>query len=98
MENYSTPKQMKRLGDFFEKYKLRFKAPQASVEKACVCVIQEVTGFEVSVEQITYTVSTRTITLQIPSILKSEMKFHYIVILEKLEERLGKDGSPKVIL
>lgn len=98
MDDYSTPKQMKRLGDFFDKYRTRFKAPQASVEKACVCAIKEVTGYEVVEDQVTYTVSTRSITLNIPSVLKSEMRFHHTTILKKLEDKLGKDGSPKVIL
>ncbi len=98
MEEYSTPRQMKRLGDLFEKYRSRLKAPQASVEKACVEVIYEVTGFELKVEQVSYTVSTRTISLQVPSILKSELRFHHKSILDKLDEKLGKEGSPKVIL
>ena len=98
MEDYSAPKKMKKVGDFFDKYRKRFKAPQASVEKACASVIQEVTGFGVKEEQVSYIVSTRTISLQIPSVLKSELRFHYPSILKKLEELLGKDGSPKVIL
>lgn len=98
MDNYSTPRQMKRIGDFFEKYRSRFRAPQASVEKACAEVILEVTGFEVTVEQITYTVNTRTVSLQIPSILKSELKFHHESILKKLTDQLGREGAPKTIL
>ena len=98
MENYSTPRKMKRIGDLFEKYRERFKAPQASVEKACIQVIKDITGFDVTIEQITYTVSTRTVSLQVPSILKSELRFHHTEILKKLEEKLGKDTAPKTIL
>lgn len=97
-EHYSTPKAMKRLGDLFEKYRTHFKAPQASVEKECVAVVKEVTGFTLTQEQVSYTVSTRTISLQVPSLLKSELRFHYAAILSKLTERLGKDGAPKTIL
>lgn len=97
MDNYSTPREMKRIGDLFEKYRTRFKAPQATVERATIEVIKEVSGFELSLEQVTYTVSTRTVSLQVPSILKSELRFHHMVIIKKLEEKLGKDGSPQTI-
>ena len=97
-KNYSTPKKMKRIGDLFEKYRTKFKAPQASVEKACIEVIKEVTGFDVTLDQVTYTISTRTIYIQAPSILKSELRFHYTEIIKKLEDELGKDGSPQTIL
>ncbi len=98
MDNdYSTPRAMKRLGDLFEKYQNRFKAPQATVEKECLLVIEEVTGFALTANQVTYVVSTRTISLHVPSLLKTELKFHFPAILQKLEERLGKDGSPQFI-
>ncbi len=89
---------MKQLGDLFEKYRTRIKAPQATVEKECIQVVLEVTGFNLNLNQVTYTVSTRTISLKVPSILKTELKFHYAAILQILETRLGVDGSPKVIL
>jgi len=98
MEEYSTPRAMKRVGDLFERYKTRFKAPQASVEKECIAVIKEVTGFDLTLNQVTYTVNTHVIALQIPSVLKSELRFHQQEILQQLENRLGKDGCPKVIL
>lgn len=98
MREYHTPKAMKSVGDLFEKYKTRFKAPQASVEKACAEAINEVTGFKVTQAQVTYTVATKTISLQVPSVLKSELKFHHAAIMERLERELGRDGCPKVIL
>lgn len=98
MEHYSTPKPMKRIGDLFEKYRTRFKAPQASVEKVCVEVIVELTGYMITVKQVSYTVSTRTISVSVPSLLKTELKFHQTAILKELENRLGKDGCPLVIL
>lgn len=98
MDGYSVPKKMKQLGDLFEKYRTRIKAPQATVEKECAQVIQELTGYTVNSSQITYTVSTRTISIKAPSVLKSELKFHYASILQILETRLGVDGSPKTIL
>lgn len=98
MEDYSVPKKMKQIGDLFERYRTRIKAPQASVEKVCVEVIKDVTGYTVTIKQVTYTVATRTLSIQVPSVLKTELKFHYATILQTLEKRLGTTTSPKVIL
>ena len=97
MEHYSTPRAMKRVGDLFLKYRTHFKAPQASVEKECLLVITEVTGYTLTSDQVTYTVSTRTISLTVPSVLKSELRFHQEAILIELKNRLGKDGCPLVL-
>lgn len=82
----------------FEKYKTRLRAPQATVEKQCVAVVKEVSGFELALDQVEYTVSTRTIALKVPSVLKSELRFYTPQIMQELENRLGKDGCPKVVL
>jgi len=98
MEKYSAPKPMKKIGDLFAKYKEHFKAPQASVEKEFIIVVKEVTGFELKPEQVTYTVSTRIISLQVPSLLKNELKFKQAEILNRLSNRLGKKSCPKLVL
>lgn len=96
-EEYSTPKAMKRMGDLFLKYKTRFKPPQASVEKECIMVIKELTGFQLLPTQVVYRVNSRTISVQVPSIIKSELRFHQAAILSELEKRLGKGGCPTVL-
>jgi hypothetical protein len=90
MEGYSTPKKMKQISELFARYKDRIKAPQASVEKECVAVISEVTGLSVTVEQVTYTVSTKTLSLRVPSILKNELRLRQQDILCELKNRLGR--------
>lgn len=97
MGSYSAPKPMKRIGDLFEKYRTHLKAPQASVEKECVAVIKEVTGFDIPLEQVVYTVSSRTLSLQVPSVVKSELRFKHEIILKKLSDRLGRENAPKTI-
>ena len=67
------------------------------MEKECIKVIQEITGFEISKTQVMYTVSTKSIYLQVPCILKSELRFHHNTILQTLQNRLGKDGCPNII-
>lgn len=96
--DYSTPKPMKRIGDLFESYKKRFKAPQASVEKEVIDVFKEVTGFELSPDQVVYTVSTKTLFLQVPSVYKTELRFHHPAVLKELKKRLGEEGAPQTIL
>lgn len=98
MESYSSPKKMKKVGDLFERYKTHFKAPQATVEKACVEAIFKVTGYKVDKKYITYTVSTKTINLGVPSVLKSELRFKYKEILEELKNTMGENESPQTIL
>lgn len=97
MEHYSTPKAMKRMGDLFEKYKKRLKAPQATVEKEFIAVVKEVAGFELLPKQVVYTVTTRTISLQVSSLIKTELRFKQEQILQVLENRLGRDSCPKVV-
>ncbi len=97
MKEYSTPKKMKKIGDLFLKYKKNLKPPQKTVEKACIDKIFEITGFKLEPNQVIYTLSTRTVFLKIPSILKSEIKFHYQKVLDDLEKDLGKLNSPKQI-
>lgn len=98
MHEYSTPKQMKRIGDLFEKYRLCIKAPQATVEKACVRAIQDVTGLTVEQEQITYNVSTGTLHLTVASVLKSELKIHQTAIIQALEKELGDTVTSRTLL
>lgn len=97
MKEYSTPKPMKQISALFEKYKNHFKPPQSSVEKAAAEVIKEVTGFSVAAEKIDFTVSTKTLSLRVPSILKTEILFKQQDILEALRERLGADSAPQKI-
>ncbi|MCB9815439.1 hypothetical protein H6785_02600 [Candidatus Nomurabacteria bacterium] len=98
MDDYSIPKKMKRVGDLFFKYKSHIKAPQATVEKACVEAIFKVTGFKIKKEDVRYTVSTKTLNLKIPSVLKSEVKFKYLDILEELKKTLGEKDAPNTII
>lgn len=98
MQEYAVPKKMTRVGDLFLKYQTTLQAPQASVEKACVVAIKEVAGFVVSQDCVTYTVATRTISLRVPSVLKSELQFYTEKILARLEQELGAKSVPKTVL
>tara|TARA_B100001989_G_C24533379_1_gene462936 strand:+ start:624 stop:920 length:297 start_codon:yes stop_codon:yes gene_type:complete len=98
MDKYQSPKKMKKLGDLFQKYQDHFRPPQASIETAFIEVVKEVTDFELKPDFVNYTVSTRTIGITVPSILKTEIKFKQKDILQRLEDRLGKKSAPKIII
>ena len=86
-----------QIGSLFEIYKKRLRPPQASVEEVCYEVIKEVVKFPISRESVVYTVSTRTISIQAPSILKSELSFHYEEIKKRLQGKLGAAHAPLII-
>jgi hypothetical protein len=97
MDDYKAPMAMRRLGDLFERYRTKIKAPQASVEKECLVIIKELTQFDLKLSQLEYTVSTRTISLRVPSILRTEILFRKTEILEKLKAHLGADNCQTYI-
>jgi hypothetical protein len=95
---------MKRRGELthvtalFEKYKQRIKPPQKTVQNVMVEVIFDVTGYTVKDTALFYIVSTRTLTLKIPSILKQEILLHQSEILIHAKGRLGETNAPLRIL
>jgi hypothetical protein len=91
-ENYN------QLGNLLERYKKHFKPPQASVEKVCISAIRDISGIPLGAHQITYTVNSRTIAINAPSLIKSELKTHHTAILIELEKRLGIGGAPTTII
>lgn len=91
-------RELVKASDLFAKYRDSIKAPQQSVITEVVAVIYEVTGFEIRPHQCSYTVATRTISLQIPSLMKQELKTHHEAIMVRLRERLGDRSVPLVVL
>lgn len=90
--------EMKPLGSLFERYRKLLVPPQASVEKRVAEIITEITPLTISATQVKYSVGTKTISLQVPSILKSELQHHKAAVLQRLEVEMGIKNSPKVIL
>lgn len=90
--------EMKKLGSLFERYQKILVPPQASVEKRVAEIITEITPFTVEQKQVTYSVANKTVSLQVPSILKSELQHHKEEILQRLTTEMGVKNSPKIIL
>ncbi len=94
MEDKQPSKKFTQISDLFSIYKKRLRPPQASIEQVCFEVIQEVTPFKIPKESIVFTVSTRTISIQAPSIVKSELSFYYDEIKKQLQAKLGAAHAP----
>jgi hypothetical protein len=88
----------RQLGRLLERYKTLLKPPQASVEKECITVIEEITGIALRPHQVHYTVTSRTLTIKAPSILRSELSLHRTDILVALKNRLGEGSAPTTII
>ena len=90
--------QMKHVGSLFENFQKRFTPPQASVEKRVAEIVCEMTPLTITQEQVSYSVGSKTISLKVPSILKSELQHHKTAILGRLQEEMGVKNAPKVLL
>ena len=86
-----------KVSDLFEKYKLVLKAPQGTVVKEFVEVVQDLLGIKIDRKYIKYSVSTKTISLTAPSALKQEIALHKDEIVIHLKARLGEKSAPKII-
>lgn len=87
-----------QLGNILARYKNRFKPPQSSVEKIVIEAVGHTTGFTLKKEQVTYTVSTKTITLAVPSVMKSEIKAKQFEVQQFLKEKLPASDVPVLII
>ena len=63
-----------KVGDLFEKYKTILKAPQGTVVKEFIEVVQDLLGIKIDRKYIKYSVTSKTISLTAPSALKQEAR------------------------
>lgn len=94
---------MKRRGELikvsglFEKYKKTLIAPQSSVVTVFTEVVSDVCKINLKKNQVTYSVTSKTITLQTPSIIKHEILRVQQEVLDHCRGRLGDKSCPKNI-
>jgi hypothetical protein len=98
MQKKDPNKNNNQLGNLIERYKKILKPPQASVEKEAIVVIEKVTNIRLLPHQITYTVSSKTLFVKAPSIIRSELKVYHPTIIKELQAHLGAQNSPHTIL
>lgn len=89
---------LKNINSLFEKYKKTLVAPEASVKLAFVEVIDDMLKIEIDVKAVSYTVSSRTLALSLPSVLKSEILQHQDDIIAHMKGRLGPKNAPQAII
>ena len=87
-----------QLGNILARYKNRFKPPQSAVEKVVIEGVAAVAGFALKKEQVAYTVSSKTVTFKVPSIIKSEIKAKHKELSVYLSAHLPESDVPKVLL
>lgn len=90
--------ELKKIDSLLANFQKRFTPPQASVEKRVAEIICEITPLQIKPEQVKYSVGTKTISLQVPSVLKSELQHQKTAILDRLVGEMGVKNAPKNIL
>ena len=88
---------MKKLGSLFERYQRILVPPQASVEKRVAEILTDITPLTITPDQVTYSVGSKTISLQVHSVLKSEISHYNVAVLDQLKTEMGIKNSPKSI-
>ena len=89
---------IKPLSNLFEKYKKTLRAPQGSVVKVFCEVVEELYGWQIAREKVSYTPATKVLGVAVSGPLKTELKLKQTEILAHLKGRLGSDSAPKEIL
>ena len=87
-----------KVSSLFEKYKKRLKPPQGSVIKEVIEVVEDITGIILENSQIKYSIHTKVISIQAPSLIKQEIKLKQDEILIHLKARLGVNNIPTIFL
>jgi hypothetical protein len=80
--------------DLFAKYKQTLIAPQKTVEMEVVRVVGELVGCTLREDQVKYTVSTRTVSLRVPALVRQEILLKKQEVLKALALALGAKNSP----
>jgi len=83
--------------DLFSKYKNRLAPPQKTVEMEVIRVVGEIVGITLTEAQVSYTVSTKTLSIRVSGIVNQEVKIKNREILAELKKRLGEKNSPSQI-
>ncbi len=91
-------RKLNAINTLFDKYKRTLKAPQGIVVEAFIEVVHDLVGFQIPKERVTYTVSQKTLSVQVSGPLKTEIKLHEADILNHLKGRLGAQSAPVRIL
>lgn len=87
-----------KVGDLFEVYRKKLKAPQKTVIQEFIEVVEDFLGVSIPQNRCHYSPSTRTISLTISGAGKSEVLLNKQEILTHLKGRMGERNAPKEII
>ncbi|MEY2665462.1 MAG: hypothetical protein RLZZ480_567 [Candidatus Parcubacteria bacterium] len=87
-----------QLGNLLARYKNLFKPPQASIEKEFIAAVEMVCGITLLPHQVEYKVTSKTIIIKAPSLLRSELLLHRDSVLREVTSRVGVSSAPQTIL
>ncbi len=84
--------------DLFAKYRQTLVAPQKTVEIELIRVVGEVVGVKLREDQVSYTVSTRTVAIRASSLIRQEIRVREADVLRALKGVLGAKNCPLHVL
>lgn len=90
--------ELKKASDLFAKYQKTLIAPEATVVKAVVEVIDDLFSVQVETSKIRYSPTTKILFLGGVGPLQSEIKLREKEVLDHLRGRIGPRNSPKRVV
>ncbi len=87
-----------KISDLFKKYTDVLKAPQGTVVKNFIEVVQDLFGITLRADQCSYSVVSQTLSLRISGTLKTEILLQKKKIIQEMSDRLGEKNKLKEIL
>lgn len=87
-----------KISELFKVYTDRLRAPQKTVIKTFIEVVEDMFHITLKDDQCAYMVTSRTLTLHAGGPLKSEILLHKKEILTHLKGRLGEKSAPREIV
>jgi hypothetical protein len=87
-----------KIGDLFEVYKKRLRAPEGSVTTAVSEVVHDLLGVTLDKKNLTYSPQTKILTIKASGMVKTEIMLRKEEILTHLKGRLGPKSAPSTIL
>jgi len=87
-----------KVGDLFEVYRKKLRAPEKSVIETAIEVIHDLIPAKLTPSMCSYSPHTRILTINASGPVKSEIKLRKKEILTHLEGRLGSKSNPHEII
>lgn len=84
--------------NLFAKYTRTLQAPQKTVIQSFIAATEDALKYSISPQQCSYSVHTRTLTVSVSGVVKTEILFKKKEILAVMKSMLGPRNVPKEIL